>query len=151
MTDHTRTAQRSTYSDAPLARAAVMGETIPCHERATAVFPLPDGGAAVCYHATYVAQVGADGRTYTLQHGGYMSATTRRRMNAYTPANVTVYQRAKRWYVDVIRPGANTVTIPYGEGMRFDAVNGECIDAGDRDDATYDRDALRAACDAARD
>ena len=151
MTDHTRTHQRSTYSDAPLARAAVMGAPIATRERATTMVPLPDGAVALCYHATYVVQVGADGRTYTLQHGGYMSATTRRRMNAYTPANVSVYQRARRWYVDVIRPGANTVTIPYGEGMRFDAVNGECIDAGDRDDATYDRDALRAACDAARD
>ena len=151
MTDHTRTAQRSTYRDAPLARAAVMSAPIATRERATVMIPLPDGGVALRYHATDVVEVGADGRTYTLQHGGYMSATTRRRMNAYTPANVTVYQRAKRWYVDVIRPGADTVTSPYGEGMRFDGVTGECIDAGDRDAATYDRDALRAACDAARD
>ena len=76
MTDHTRT----TYPDAPLARAAVLGAPITTRERATVIVPLTDGSVAVRYHATDVASVDADGHTYTLEEVGKIFKVTRERV-----------------------------------------------------------------------
>lgn len=38
---------------------------------------------------------------YTLNTGGYYTATTKDRLNRYTPHNITVYQKDFDWYVQV--------------------------------------------------
>lgn len=126
-------------------RRAARGETpTSTRQRATTIIPRPDAGiAGLRYHTTYVVIAYADG-SFTLRHGGFMSATTRRRMNTYTPDGIHVYQRAHVWYVDT-----PTGTYPYGEGMCISAT-GDLVDEGDRSQGTYDRDALAARCDEAR-
>lgn len=112
-------------------------------QRATRFVNLYDLAIAVQYHDTHVVTLYRDG-SHTLRHGGFMSATTRRRMNTYTPDGIHVYQRAHVWYVDTPQG-----TYPYGEGMCIDA-KGHVQDPGDRSQGTYDRDTLAARCDEAR-
>lgn len=38
---------------------------------------------------------------YTLNTGGYHTATTKDRLNRYTPRDITVYQKEGEWYVQV--------------------------------------------------
>ena len=38
---------------------------------------------------------------YTLNTGGYHTATTKDRLNRYTPRDITVYQKDGEWYVQV--------------------------------------------------
>ncbi len=51
---------------------------------------------AVRLHGTNVVEIHNDG-TYTLRSGGWRTATTKDRINKYSPANVS--QRNWEWYV----------------------------------------------------
>jgi hypothetical protein len=51
---------------------------------------------AVRYHRTNVVVIHQDGR-YTLNTGGWMTATTKDRINHYGP--LRVYQKARVWYL----------------------------------------------------
>jgi len=65
---------------------------------------------SVQLYNTIVVEIHACGN-YTLHHGGWMTVTTKQRINALTPAHV--HQMRGEWYVD------NT---PFADGI---IVNGE--------------------------
>lgn len=64
----------------------------------------------VVYHSTAVVTIHPNG-SYTLRSGGYKSATTKSRINAYSCARV--WQHKHVWYVG--QPGQ--VEWPFEEGM----------------------------------
>lgn len=66
---------------------------------------------AVHYHNTNVVTYDGQGNIL-LNHGGYKTATTKRRMNKYTPHDVEVFQRKGDWYV---RDKIDNKTSPFGE------------------------------------
>jgi len=69
------------------------------YPRATTIRTLPRGGISVVYHNTEVVRI--EKGILTLNSGGYRTATTKQRMNQYTPDNVSVYQQKGKWFVDV--------------------------------------------------
>ncbi len=58
---------------------------------------LPDGSVGIMLHSTYVVKIHPD-NSATLNTGGWYSATTKDRINQYSP--VRVYQRKGQWYLD---------------------------------------------------
>jgi hypothetical protein len=62
----------------------------------TCLVRLEDGTIAVRLHSTDVVVLHADG-AYTLQSGGFKNATTKARLNRFSPAKV--FQQAYRWYI----------------------------------------------------
>lgn len=57
---------------------------------------LSDGSVGITLHKTCVVRIHEDG-TYTLSNGGWQTATTKDRINQYSPYKV--YQRNHTWYV----------------------------------------------------
>jgi len=80
---------------------------------------LNDTTVAIKLHNTYVVKIHADG-TYTLNSGGWQTATTKDRINQYSPVRVYEdsnyssitgkYQR--RWFVTI-----NNKPYPFIDGM----------------------------------
>lgn len=64
---------------------------------ATVIRTLPDG-IALRYHATDVITARHDG-TVTLDSGGWRTATTKKRINAYLPADWSLYQSDFAWFL----------------------------------------------------
>ncbi len=58
---------------------------------------LPDGSVGIMLHSTYVVKIHPD-NSATLNTGGWYSATTKDRINQYSP--VRVYQRKGEWYLE---------------------------------------------------
>ena len=66
----------------------------------------PDGSIEVKYHSTTVVHVDKDG-TITLNHGGWMTATTKARMNEAADEfglGYSVYQEKGKWFVWMRQP-----------------------------------------------
>lgn len=70
---------------------------------------LNDTTVAIKLHNTYVVKIHADG-TYTLNSGGWQTATTKDRINQYSP--VRVYQEKYQWFVTI-----HSKTYPFMDGM----------------------------------
>lgn len=70
---------------------------------------LQDGSVGIMLHSTYVVKIHPD-NTYTLQNGGWQTATTKDRINQYSP--VKVYQRNYNWYIRL-----NGREYPFIDGM----------------------------------
>jgi hypothetical protein len=70
---------------------------------------LNDNTVAIKLHNTYVVKIRDDG-TYTLNSGGWQTATTKDRINQYSP--VRVYQRKFEWFVTI-----NGKEYPFIDGM----------------------------------
>lgn len=56
------------------------------------------GDVRIILHSTPVVTIHAD-NTYTLRSGGWQTATTKDRINQYSP--VRVYQRKYEWFVTI--------------------------------------------------
>jgi len=70
---------------------------------ATSVKRDADGTLRVTYHHTHVVTVDSNGRI-TLDHGGWMSATTKTRMNQASnqlSLGYVVYQKKRKWFVAI--------------------------------------------------
>jgi hypothetical protein len=89
----------------------------------TYLYPV-DNGIAVRLHATDVVVIHPD-NTYTLKAGGWQTATTKARINEFSPARVSSHNGI--WYVK---------NIPFKDGMQVDE-NGNPINA--KDDSHYVR------------
>lgn len=61
-------------------------------------YDLTSGWLHVRYHDTNVVRLGPSGQTH-LSTGGWLTSTTRARMNAFTPKPVQVFTTKGRWYV----------------------------------------------------
>lgn len=70
---------------------------------------LNDNTVGIKLHSTYVVKIRDDG-TYTLNSGGWQTATTKDRINQYSP--VRVYQRKFEWFVTI-----NGKEYPFIDGM----------------------------------
>ena len=70
---------------------------------------LQDGTVAIKLHSTYVVKIHPD-NTYTLNSGGWQTATTKDRINQYSPKRV--HQRNFEWFVSV-----NGKDYPFIDGM----------------------------------
>ena len=66
-----------------------------CHE--TYIEHIGNGCIGIKLHNTYIVMMYPNG-DYELNHGGYKTKTTKKRMNQYSPANVC--QRNYEWYVN---------------------------------------------------
>ena len=66
----------------------------------TRLFLRGDGTVAVRYHWTDVVKIDKNG-VFTLDSGGWTTATTKERMNAYLPRYLGVFQRDGVWYLSV--------------------------------------------------
>lgn len=88
--------------------------------RATKVVRL-DVAIAVVYHNTAVVIASSD-HTYKLNTAGYRTATTKDRINTYSPAHL--YQKDFKWFLGSI-DGAGCDQ-PFRDGIRVDA-NGNVI------------------------
>lgn len=55
-----------------------------------------DGSVGIILHATEVVRIHADGR-YTLNSGGWQTATTKARINQFSPARA--YSNRRVWFV----------------------------------------------------
>ena len=80
-------------------------------ERHTRLVQTGEGDFAVKYHATPVVTIHKD-CTYTLKTGGWRTATTKKRINDYSPARV--YQRKGEW---LLCPGASGEVV-FMDGVR---------------------------------
>ena len=91
--------------------------------RATYINRMADGSITVQYHRTIVVRADKDG-TFTLNSGGYRTATTKERIKAYSPA--VLYQKAHRWY---LAPRNQDGTINWAKDARVEFYDGMRIDA----------------------
>ena len=83
---------------------------------ATAVFIDEDGFTKVVYHRTVVAQWNKD--IIMLDNGGWMTVTTKNRMNQASnqyALGYQVYQKDFEWFVDF--PNGNQHAVPFENGM----------------------------------
>ena len=80
---------------------------------ATTVRPVGDNPLVCTYHSTDVVIVRADGGV-RLDSGGYDTATTKHRMNQYSPDWVGVYQHKHKWFVTIEGREDN---IPFKDNM----------------------------------
>lgn len=69
----------------------------------------PDG-VAIRFHRTDILVFHPDG-TITVDTGGWHTATTKTRLNAFLPGGITVWQKDFRWYV------CDGTTRPFEDGM----------------------------------
>jgi len=79
---------------------------------ATVIRTLPDG-FALRYHATDVVTARNDG-TVTLNSGGWRTATTKKRINAYLPAGWSLFQSNFEWFLRELPSGR---TLPFTDGI----------------------------------
>lgn len=77
-------------------------------------------GIGVRLHRTYVVAIRKDGN-YALNSGGYRTATTKARINAFSPA--AVYQEKGKWY---LFDRTTEERVPFVDGMVVDA-NGSLV------------------------
>lgn len=70
------------------------------------------GRAVVRYHATDVVVAGSGG-TVTLNSGGWRTATTKRRINAFLPEGWHLYQHRHEWFLRA--PDGREV--PFADGI----------------------------------
>ena len=68
-------------------------------DRNTLLLPMPDGSIGLKYHRTVIVRYNEDG-TATVDSGGWLTSTTKERMNQALPEGFRIFQRAKVWYVD---------------------------------------------------
>lgn len=73
---------------------------------------MSDGSVGIMLHNTYVVNINPD-NVYTLQTGGWQTATTKDRINQYFPG--TVYQKKGDWFVS-----RNGKEFPFVEGMEIE-------------------------------
>ena len=104
------------------------GERIVPSIRATRVWRNIDGpGAvrphhdiAVRYHSTDVVVAHQNG-TFTLNSGGYRTATTKERIKTYSPARL--FQHKGQWLIRQNKPISHEhYDVPFYDGMRIDAA-----------------------------
>lgn len=74
-----------------------------------------DGGIAARYHGVSVVTWLDDG-SVKLYASGYRSATTKRRINQFTPNGVGVYQEAFQWYLTA---SGEDAPVPFREGVKL--------------------------------
>ena len=77
---------------------------------ATTIRRIDGGGIAVRYHATDVVTV-RDG-VVTLNSGGWRTATTKKRVNAYLPDGWSLYQHRHEWFLR-----GPVETLPFTDGV----------------------------------
>lgn len=80
----------------------------------TAVMREDDGTVNVIFHETVIVKIAPD-NTVTLDSGGWLTNTTKARMNEVAEEynlNFSVFQDKKQWYVKV--PGGN---LAFHDGM----------------------------------
>lgn len=65
----------------------------------TRIFIDPDGSYKVRYHATFVVEYNAKTSTYTLNSGGWLTRTTKDRINRKLPVGYYIQQRNFEWYL----------------------------------------------------
>lgn len=70
---------------------------------------LPDGSVGITLHRTCVVRIHEDG-TYTLSNGGWLTSTTKDRINQYSPYRV--FQKNYEWFVS-----KGEKTFPFYSGM----------------------------------
>jgi len=68
----------------------------------------------VRYHSTAVIE--SDCTTITLRSGGWRTATTKKRINAFLPEGYSVYQDNFEWFVRL----PNGLAIDFEDGMKID-------------------------------
>ena len=89
----------------------------PIGKTATTIQPR-NGWIAVKYHDTDVVSYQPNSRVVVLNSGGWLTPTTKRRMNEASDEfglGFKVYSKAKQWYVDTPYDG----TIQFHDGVRF--------------------------------
>jgi hypothetical protein len=87
---------------------------------ATYLYKRDDDTYAVRYHRTDVVLIHRDG-TYTLNSGGWQTATTKARINEYSPARL--YQSKHEWYIEGKRP--------FHDGVKIDSQGRVISASGD--------------------
>lgn len=97
-------------------------DTVGSHE--TTVYTDSDGALCVRYHKTVVWAMSPDGKV-KLNSGGYLTSTTKRRMNEafrqYVPNPFGVFQRKGEWYVSrYMGNGIHLPAFPYRDFMVID-------------------------------
>jgi hypothetical protein len=75
---------------------------------------LHDGSVGITLHSTIVVRIHEDG-TYTLSNGGWQTATTKDRINKYSPYKVK--QRNHEWFVTVPTAHGTRNEYPFFSGM----------------------------------
>ena len=65
----------------------------------TLLLPMPDGSIGLKYHRTVIVTYHED-KSVTVNTGGWLTSTTKERMNQALPAGFRIFQKAKTWYVD---------------------------------------------------
>lgn len=94
-----------------------------------------DGDIAVRLHATDVVTFHADG-TATLDSGGWLTVTTKARMNDYLPGGIVLSSIKGRWYL--VYPGhwdsatdtyvkSERPAVPYSDGITLDLASLDVI------------------------
>ena len=72
-----------------------------------------DGTIALIYHSTAVVEFHADGRIL-LNSGGWLTVTTKQRINEVLPSPYRVYQKSHEWF---LYDRARDISIPFSDGM----------------------------------
>lgn len=94
----------------------------------TALLRKSGGDIAVQLHTTDVVTFHADGHTVTFATGGWNTATTRARLNAYAPVGTYFYARDRvLWFA---RRNNERAPIAVTEAMRYDTATGAVRHAG---------------------
>jgi hypothetical protein len=102
-----------------------------------------DGSIAVKLHDTDVVTYRADG-SIVLDSGGWLTVTTKDRMNEHGPQGWRVYSVRGVWFVG--QEGSNSVGLVYKDGITFHAEPGRVTGAGEPIDADRVK-AMRDALD----
>jgi hypothetical protein len=68
----------------------------------------------VRYHSTAVIE--SDHTTITLRSGGWRTATTKKRINAFLPQGYSLFQQKYEWFLSL----PNSLVIPFEDGMKID-------------------------------
>lgn len=79
-----------------------------------------DGVLRVTYHSTVIVEVAANG-DITLNNGGWMTQTTKTRMNqaaSQFELGYHVYQEDNRWYVRTLPPSKFDPPVEFGGGSQ---------------------------------
>jgi len=67
-----------------------------------------NGCIGIKFHSTYIIKIYPDG-THELNHGGYPTYTTKKRINKYSP--IRIYQRDFNWYYSNDKPFINGMKV----------------------------------------
>lgn len=73
------------------------------------------GSIGIRLHSTYVVRFFQQGTTL-LDSGGWQTLTTKKRINRYLPAGVSLAQKGGEWHVTDRRKG-EVVTVDFSDGM----------------------------------